>query len=175
MHETSDDLAELERALDESYASAGEHIRTIFLPELRSSAEDIAAALTGIFVINLATVTARCEPLVAPVDGLFYRGRLWFGLPPRSQRTRHLRARPSVSATYVEGELPSGRCLIVHGTAREVKHGHPMHEGYGEYALGLYGLPYDPDKARDPDPPDFTGFIEPRRIYAQGFNASGSR
>lgn len=69
------------------------------------------------------------------------------------------------------GELSDtgGCCLIVHGTVRRVAYGHPMHEGYGKYALGLYGLPWDPGKARDPDPPDFIGFIEPRRIYAQGF------
>ena len=174
MHETVEDLAELQRLLDESFASAGDHLRSIFGQHPRSSAEDLAGALTGIFVINLAVVTANCEPLVAPVDGLFYRGRLWFGLPPRSQRTRHLRARPAASATYMEGELgdPGGLCLIVHGTAQRVVYGHPLHDGYAEYALGLYGLPYDPDKARDPDPPDFTGFIDPRRIYAAGFARS---
>lgn len=172
MHETSEDLAKLQRLLDESYASAGEHLRSIFTPELRSSAEDVANALSGIFVINLAVVTAKCEPLLAPVDGLFYRGRLWFGLPSGSQRVHHVRARPAVSATQVEGELPSGRCLIVHGTAREVTYGHPLHAGYSEYALGSYGLPV-PDLDKDPNeggqPEDFTGFIEPRRIYAQGF------
>lgn len=171
VHETAEDLTELQRLLDESYASAGQHLRSIFGQHPRPSAEDVARGLPGIFVINLAVVTARCEPLVAPVDGLFYRGRLWFGLPPRSQRTRLVRARPAVSATYMEGELghPGGRCLIVHGTAQQVKYGHSLHEGYGEYALGLYGLPIDPEKFRDPDPLDFTGFIEPRRIYAAGF------
>jgi hypothetical protein len=173
MHETSDDLAALQCRIDESYAGAGQHLRSIFMPELASSAEDLAAALTGIFVINLAVVTAKGEPLVAPVDGLFYRGRLWFGLPPRSERVRHVRARPAVSATQMEGELDrGGRCLIVHGTAREVTYGHPLHAGYSEYALGLYGLPV-PDLEKDPNvgrpPKDFTGFIEPRRIYAQGF------
>lgn len=172
MHEMKKDLAKLQRALNKSYASAGEHLRSMFEPELRSSAEDLAGALTGIFVINLAVVTASCEPLVAPVDGLFYRGRLWFGLPPKSQRVRHVRARPAVSATYIEGEMPEGCCLIVHGTAREVTYGHPMHVGYAKYVLPLYGLPV-PDFRKDPNegrpPEDFTGFIEPRRIYAQGF------
>jgi hypothetical protein len=78
-----------------------------------------------------------------------------------------------VSATQIEGELPAGRCLIVHGTAREVRYGHPLFAGYGEYALGLYGLPIpdfdtDPNEGRTPE--DYTGFIEPRRIYAQGFS-----
>jgi hypothetical protein len=175
MHETSEDLAELQRRLDDSYAAAGEHIRSIFVPALRSSAEDLARALTGVFIINLATVTAKCEPLVAPVDGLFYRGRLWFGLPPRSQRARHVRARPAVSATQMEGDLSAtgGRCLIVHGIAHEVTYGHPLHAGYSRYVLPLYGLPVPDDLDNDPNEgrprEDFTGFVEPRRIFAQGF------
>ena len=175
MHETAEDLADLQGIIDASYASAGAHILSIFRPERRSSAEDIARVLTRIFIINLATVTAKCEPLVAPVDGLFYRGRLWFGLPPRSQRARHVRARPAVSATQMEGELTAtgGRCLIVHGVAREVTYGHPLHAGYSRYVLPLYGLPIPDDLDHDPDEgrprEDFTGYIEPRRIYAQGF------
>lgn len=171
VHETREDLTELQRLLDESYASAGDHLQSIFVPEQRSSAADLAAALTGLFLINLATVTAKCEPLVAPVDGLFYRGRLFFGLPPGSLRARHLRARRAVSATRVDGDA----CLIVHGIAREVAYGHPLHRGYTEYALGLYGLPV-PDLDEPPDqadePRDFTGFIEPRRIYAHGFDSA---
>src|SRR5207245_319296 len=108
--ETAEDSAELQRLLDESYAAAGEHLRSIFVPDRRSSAADLAAALTGVFMINLATVTARCEPLVAPVDGLFYRGRLWFSLPPGAVRAAHLHARPQVSATYVEGD--QAPCMI---------------------------------------------------------------
>ena len=175
MHETPDDLAELQRAIDQTYDTAGQHIRSIFRPELRSSAEDLARELAGVFVINLAVVTAKDEPLVAPVDGLFYRGRLWFGLPPRSLRVRLLRARPAASATHTAGELSDagGRCLIVHGVAREVRFGHPMHEGYGRYALGLYGLPipsFDEDPLKGAAPEDFTGFIEPRKIFAQGYS-----
>ena len=54
MHETAEDLAYLQRALDESYAAAGEHLRSIFVPDQRSSAEDLVARLTGVFLINLA-------------------------------------------------------------------------------------------------------------------------
>lgn len=176
MHETPGDLDELQRVIDASYADAGPHIRSIFEPAQRSSAEDLARALTGVFVINLAAVTRTGEPLVAPVDGLFYRGLLWFGLPPRSLRARLVRARPAVSATHMAGELgaPGGRCLIVHGTAQEVRFGHPMHEGYTRYALGLYGLPV-PDLGEDAScgqaPADFTGYIEPRKVFAQGYGS----
>jgi hypothetical protein len=167
VHETNEDLTELQRLLDESYVIAGEHLRSIFTPRHRSQAADLTAALTGVFLINLATVTARCEPLVAPVDGLFYRGRLWFSLPPGSQRARHLHARPHVSATYVNGDA----CLIVHGLAREVGDTHPFFAGWDQYVRKAYGIAFDVakqayDTRREPE---FTGFIEARRIYAQGF------
>lgn len=80
MYETREDLTELQRLLDESYASAGEHLRSLFAPEQRSSAVDLVEALMGVFMVNLATVTARSEPVVAPVDGLFFRagsGSVW--------------------------------------------------------------------------------------------------
>jgi hypothetical protein len=128
MHETVEDLIELQRLLDESYTSAGEHLRSTFVPERRSSAADLAAALKGVLLINLATVTARCEPLMAPVEGLFYRGRLWFSLPAGAQRAAHLHARPQVSATYVEGD--QAPCMIVHGVAREVGPDHPFFTGF---------------------------------------------
>ena len=173
MHETTEDLTELQRALDESYAEAGDHLRSLFAPAARSSAQDVAARLTGVFLINLATVTARSEPIVAPVDGMFYRGRLWFSLPRGSLRARHLRARPQASATYVEGDL--GPVLIVHGTAQLVDETHPYFAGFDRYARELYGIAVDASQQqqRDDTEPDFTGYIQPRRVYAQGFPKAG--
>ncbi len=57
MHETAEDLRELQRVLDASYARAGEHLRSIFRPERRLSAEDVVGVLRGVFVLHLATVT----------------------------------------------------------------------------------------------------------------------
>jgi hypothetical protein len=175
MHETADDLAYLQRLLDESYAAAGEHLRSIDLfSRRRSSAEDVVAGLRGVFLINLATVTDRSEPIVAPVDGLFYRGRLWFSLPPGSQRARHLRARPQASATYVEGD--EAPCLIVHGLAQRTHESHPFFDGFDHFARDVYGIAVDvvKDQLRDRTGPDFTGFIEPRRIFAGGFRQIGT-
>ena len=42
MHESTDELARLQRTLDESYALGGEHLRSIFTPERRMSAEQIS-------------------------------------------------------------------------------------------------------------------------------------
>jgi hypothetical protein len=174
MDETAEDLLELQRLLDESYSTAGEHLRSLHSPDQRSSAADVAAALTGVFLINLATVTARCEPIVAPVDGLFYRGHLWFSLPPGSQRARHLHARPQVSATYAAGD--PGACLVVHGLARHVRDS-DYEVGFDEYARSVYGsAAVDFAKLRYGSrvEPEFTGFVEPRRIFAQWFpKASG--
>lgn len=172
MYETSEDLAELQRTLDESYDFAGEHLRSLFPPERRSSAAELAEALKGAFMINLATVTARCEPVVAPVDGLFYRGRLWFSLARGTVRAAHLQTRPQVSATYVEGD--PGACLMIHGVAREIGQGNPFSEGFDEYARELYGPAIDFAKVqqRTRTGPDFTGYIEPRRIYARDFPES---
>lgn len=167
MHETDEDLAELQQLLDESYATADTHLQSIFAPQRRSQAADVAAALPGAFLISLATVTAKCEPLVAPLDGLFYRGRLWLGLPPGSQRARHLLARPRASATYTDGDA----CLIVHGVAREVGATHPLFAGWDAYVREVYGALVGVAKQRysGRTEPGFTGYIEARRVYAQGF------
>ena len=174
MHETADDLADLQSALDVSYDTAGAHLRSLFPPSMRSTADDIVARLSGVFDINLATVTARSEPIVAPVDGMFYRGRLWFSLPRGSVRARHLRARPQASATYCEGD--QAPVLIVHGTAQLVDEMHPFFDGFDAFARGLYGITVDVSKEQQRDRPDddFTGFIEPRRIFAQGFPKTSS-
>ena len=167
MHETEEDLKALQRILDESDSKAGDHLRSIFTTERRLDAEGIAAELRGVFVLHLATVTASCEPIVAPIDGLFYRGRLWFGIPPGGLRARHLRSRSQVSAVYTVGE---DVCVMAHGVAREVNDSDPEHEGYLRYCREVYGSMWDywQERYRDREEPGFTAWIEPRRMYAVG-------
>ena len=77
------------------------------------------------------------EPRVAPVDGLFYRARFWFGSAHDSARFRHLRARPAVSAAHTRGEELA---VIVHGTAVETSlAGHP----FRDYCYEVYGDAWD--------------------------------
>jgi hypothetical protein len=59
----------------------------------------------------------------------------------------------------------------VHGTARHVDNTHPFFAGFDEFARSVYGIAIDVSKQHygTRAAPDFTGFIEPRRIYAQGF------
>ncbi|GAA1344545.1 pyridoxamine 5'-phosphate oxidase family protein [Saccharothrix algeriensis] len=117
MHETPEDLAWLQRLLDDSYAAAGRHLRSVVTEERRLDAAGVVAELGAMRVMALATATAAGEPRVGPVDGLFYRGRLHFGSGADSLRFRHIRARPAVSASVIDGERLQ---VTVHGRARRV-------------------------------------------------------
>lgn len=133
MHETPEDLRELQALLDRSYAGAGEHLLSIHTPERRLSAEGLVERLTGVCVLDLATVTASCEPRVSPVDGLFFRGAWWFGSSPTSFRFRHIRRRPQVSGAHTVGEELA---VIVHGRAVEID---PVDEpGFRAYLGEVY-------------------------------------
>jgi uncharacterized pyridoxamine 5'-phosphate oxidase family protein len=154
VHETPDDLDALQRLLDDSHAAAGPHLRSIFTDERRIPAADLPALLPGVQVINLATVTAKGEPRVAPVDGLFYRGRFWFGSSHDSARFRHVRRNPAVSAALTRGEELA---IVVHGTARETAlAGHPLRD----YCLEIYGPDWEQWGA-----PAAYACIEPARMF----------
>lgn len=51
-------------------------------------------------LLSLATATARGEPRVGPVDGIFLRGSFHFGSAPDSARARQ------VSACYLPAADP---------------------------------------------------------------------
>jgi nitroimidazol reductase NimA-like FMN-containing flavoprotein (pyridoxamine 5'-phosphate oxidase superfamily) len=114
VHETADDLIRLQELLDHSYAAAGRHLRNVITPERRVSAEQLAARLTGMRLLVLATVTADGRPINGPVDGIFYRGAFHFGSAPDSVRFQHIRRRPEVSATHLPAEEFA---VTVHGRA----------------------------------------------------------
>jgi hypothetical protein len=135
MHETPEDINELRALLDRSYASAGEHLLSIHEPKYRMTAQQVVDALQGMVLLNLATVTATCEPRVGPVDGFFYRGRFWFGTSPTSARMRHIRARPQVSATHLPRETLA---VTVHGRAVPVDLHDPEHDGFRDVLRSNY-------------------------------------
>lgn len=163
MHETPEQIAELQRILDESYDSAGEHLRSIMAPDRRLKAESLVETLTGMCLLSLATVTAKCEPMVSPVDGVFFKGRFWFGSSPESFRFRHIRKRPQVSATHTRGEA---LVVTVHGTAVKVDLSKGGYDDLHDYYRVIY--------------PDFDSwghwgkaayaYIEPRRMFAASFD-----
>jgi pyridoxamine 5'-phosphate oxidase-like protein len=140
MYETEQDLVELQALLDRSYDRAGAHLKSIFAPDLRLSAQQTAETLPGMQLLSLATVTSAGEPRVGPVDGLFYRGHFWFGSSPDSLRFRHIRRRPQVSAVHTRGEELA---VVVHGRARIVATVAELLEGewagFASYCGEVYG------------------------------------
>ncbi len=136
MYETNDDIARLQALLDEGHASMGRHMRSILSPERRLAASDLVERLRGMKLLSLATVTSRGEPRVGPVDGHFYRGAFWFGSAPDSVRFRHIRARPAVSATHLDGEVFA---VTVHGEAEIVDVTTPDLAGFRDLLIETYG------------------------------------
>ena len=166
MRETPEDLKGLQQLLDESHAAGGLHLRSIFTDERRMTAEQVVRALRGVFVLNLATVTRAGAPIVAPVDGLFYRGHLWVGLPPGAVRIGHVRARPQVSASYIIGE---DLCVLAHGTAHEVDESDATYAAYLDYARASYTpevWDYWQERYVHREAKGLTAWIEPRRMFA---------
>ncbi len=141
MYETEEELRELQRLLDDSYARAGAHLRSIWGEEARLDANALVDELAGIQVLDLATVTPRGEPRVAPVDGLFFRGRFWFGSAESSARFRNIRANPAVSAALTRGLETF--LVIVHGRAVEIDPRGPEAGGFADYPRELYDFDWD--------------------------------
>ena len=141
MHETEADLRILQALLDASYARAGSHLRSIWGPETRLDAGAVVAELAGVQVLDLATVTPRGEPRVAPVDGLFFRGHFWFGSAETSGRFKNIRASPVVSGVVTRGLETF--LVIVHGRAVETDPRSPGAGGFAAYPRELYDFDWD--------------------------------
>jgi hypothetical protein len=147
MRETDADLQRLQAALDRSVEKASPFLRRSFeMPERSLSAAELATRLDGLLVVSLATVTAKGEPRVAPIDAVFLRGRFYVPTVAQAARARHLARRPGVSVTYYEGR---SMAVIVHGQAGMVTPGEEpfdeieeirLAEG-GESLLGWSGDP----------------------------------
>ncbi len=148
MRETPQDIERLQALLDDSYARAGEHLKSIHTPEARITAEDMVTRLHGIQVFVVATTTRDGRPRTGPVDAFLYRGQLRFGTAAGAVRARHLARSAAVSATHVRGET---LVVTAHGNARpldldgadadfrEFLGGHYGQETYEEF---LTGSPY---------------------------------
>jgi len=141
MYETDEELRALQHLLDASYARAGVHLRSIWGSETRLDAEAVSAELAGVQILDLATVTPRGEPRVAPVDGLFFRGHFWFGSAENSARFRNIRTNPAVSGVVTRGLETF--LIIVHGRAVEIDPRGPDAEGFADYPRELYDFDWD--------------------------------
>ncbi|HZU80829.1 MAG TPA: pyridoxamine 5'-phosphate oxidase family protein [Acidimicrobiales bacterium] len=112
MHETPDELARLQRLLDDSHAHAGSHLRGIITDGRRLGAEEMCRRLTGLRLLVVATATADGRPLAGPVDGYLIHGSWWFSSGRDAVKMRHLARRPHVSACHLPGEELA---VTVHG------------------------------------------------------------
>ena len=156
MHESQTDIARLQGLLDRSYATAGGHLLRIHTPERRLRAERVVERLSGMCLLVLATGAADGRPVIAPVDGIFYRGAFHFGSAPDSLRFRHIRARPEVSATHVPGEELA---VTVHGKAVPVDiHGEDG-AGFRRTLLDIYVPRYGPQWEKE--------FLDAGPVYAR--------
>ena len=155
MFETPEEIARMQRVLDESYERAGSHLASIHSAETRLSATEIAETLEGMQVFVIATSGRDGRPRTGPVDTFLYRGQLRFGTAEHSLRARHLARSPAVSATHVRGEA---LVVTVHGEARrldlagaDADFGDFLERHYGSdvFEEHLAGAPYygiDPDR-----------------------------
>jgi hypothetical protein len=170
VHETEQDLTELQRVLDVSREAGGEHLRSAFGQALPPTAERLAEVLTGIFEMHLAVVTSAGDPLVAPIDGILYRGKVWVGIPRQAVRARLVRQDPRVSASYNASDF----AFIVHGRLEEPAEDDDLRLGFAELARSLYIEQYGDwfgpwmDERDRVNGPGVTGYIEPRRMFAKG-------
>lgn len=160
MHETKTELEALQSLLYASYDVAGPHIRTIHTPDRRMTAEEVSEILTGVCVLDLATVGVQGRPIVSPVDGLFLGGVFWFGSADDSLRFRHLRRNPNVSAAHTRGETLS---ILVHGVAHEIDTATGDYERLHDYCREIYGSGFDGWGYWGHAP---YAWIEPRRMFA---------
>lgn len=160
MHETPTELEALQKLLNKSYQNAGKHLLSIHQEDWRLSASDLSAILSGVCVLNLATINLEGAPIVAPVDGLFLGGKFWFGSAEASVRFSHIRRDSRVSAAYTVGEEIS---IVVHGRANEIDTSNGKYERFHDYCRETYGPKYDEWGYWEKAP---FAWIEARRMYA---------
>lgn len=141
MHETDDDVAALQALLERSAARMSPYMRSILTPDRRLSAQQVVAYLQGVKHVALATVAARGEPRVSPMDALFVRGRFHAASGGAAARVEHLRRDPAVSLTHFVGE---DIAITVHGRALLLARDHAEVPVVEKLYVDVYGSsPFD--------------------------------
>ncbi|GGS76170.1 hypothetical protein GCM10010156_38670 [Planobispora rosea] len=140
MHETPEELGELQALLDSSLSRSTSHLRSIINRERTLTAEQLTRVLTGMCTLALSTVTAKGEPRISGADGHFLHGKWHFGTARDAAKARHLAARPAVSAAHMRGEDLG---VFTHGTVEILnpRDGDPAADWPGllAYFKGFYG------------------------------------
>jgi len=157
MYDTADELAQLQELIDMSMAAASEQLRSIAHDKRRLSAAQVVDVLQGPAQMAVATVTAKGEPRVSPLDVLLMHGRFYFCTSAQAAKVAHLRRRPAVSLAYVDSDIVG---ITVHGRATLHEWGAPQFAELDREFLAVYGgTPSTEDEA--------VVFIEvdPMRVY----------
>jgi len=135
VHETPEELADLQSLIDAGFARAGGLLTSIIAPERRLTAAESVAYLTGVKHLVVATTTSQGDPRVSAVDGLFLHGSFWFSTSRDALKARHLRARPAVSAAHVVGD---DLAFFAHGHAELTAGGTPESAQLAPYWREVY-------------------------------------
>ena len=135
MYETAEDLAELQELLDRTFSRMNPHMAAIVKPERRLSAQQVVTYLQGIKHVAFATVNERGEPRVAPLDGIFLRGRFHVSTGGEAARLADLRRQPRCSLTHFVGDDVA---VTVNGTAVVIERDHPEVPAIEAVYLELY-------------------------------------
>jgi uncharacterized pyridoxamine 5'-phosphate oxidase family protein len=114
MLESEDQVRELDALMNRTFARANPHLAEIVKPSRRLNARQVVRYLQGTKHVAFATVNERGEPRVAPLDGVFIRGRFTVSTGGQAARLRHLRANPACSAVHLDGDAVG---IVVHGHA----------------------------------------------------------
>lgn len=162
MHETADDLTRVQRLLDESYQSAGIHLREVITSERMISATKLAEILIGMRLLVLSTVTKDCRPIGGAVDGFFFRGDFYFGSSPFSTRFSHIKRGSSVSATHLPSEELS---VTVHGSATVIDVNSPQHSHFRQILLDIYVPQFGKDWEKALDSGALYARIDANRMF----------
>jgi hypothetical protein len=136
MYESDDELACLQRLIEESMAQASARLRSIAHERRRLSATQVAEILQGAKQMAVATVTASGEPRVSPLDVLLIHGRFYFCTSARAAKVAHLRRRPAISLAYVDSDIVG---ITVHGRATLHDWNSPRFTELDREFLAVYG------------------------------------
>lgn len=140
MFETEGQIEELQALLDRSFAGSGSHIGSIVTAERRLSARQVVDYLQNVKHVAFATVSAKGEPFVSPLDGWFLHGGFVVSTSATAVKVRHVRRNPAVSLVHMVGDDVG---IWVHGRATILEKGHPTAVEYDRVATTFYGLsPY---------------------------------
>ena len=135
MHETDEDIQALQELIDRTASRMNPHMARIVKPERRLTARQAVTYLQGIKHVAFATANEKGEPRVAPLDGIFFRGRFHVSTGGEAARLRDLRRFPRCSLTHFAGDEVA---VTVNGTALIMSQNHPDVPSIEPMYLELY-------------------------------------